>query len=111
MDVTVEEDAQLLLNCHMWANPQVAGVSWTLNGSSVDLEESGLTISADGFYSKLSTEKAERGRHEGTYQCSMAYLSEAYTKTFHVKLTGPFPVLLPATPTFHLTVVMVCIHR
>lgn len=93
-DVTVEEEAQVLLSCHMWANPQVADVSWTLNGSSVDLEDSGLTLTVDGLYSQLSTDKAERGRHEGTYQCSTVYFSKVYTKTFKVKLTGQSSVLL-----------------
>lgn len=87
-DVTVEEEAQLVLACDIWANPQVSAVTWTVNGSSVDLEESGLTLTNDGFHSKLSTGKAERGRHEGTYQCSMTYFSKHYSQTFTVKLTG-----------------------
>lgn len=88
MDVTVEDEAELHLTCDIWANPQVSNVFWTLNGSNVDLEESGLILTNDGLTTKLSTWKAERGRHEGAYQCSATYLSKDYTKTFNVKLTG-----------------------
>lgn len=104
VDLTVEEEAQLLLSCNIWANPQVSEVHWKVNGSNVDLEESGLMLTNDGYWTKLSTGKAERGRHEGTYQCSMTYFSKVYTQTFNVKLAGQLKVFcwkheaLPATP-------------
>lgn len=83
----MEEEDVLLLDCNIWANPPVSAV-WTLNESKVDLEEGGFTITNDGFNSKLSAKKAERSRHEGTYQCSTDYSTGKYSKTFVVKLTG-----------------------
>lgn len=90
VDMVVEEDAELLLNCDIWANPRVSNVFWTQNGSAVDLEESGLTVSTDGSDSRLYAPKAQRGRHEGTYQCSVTYFSDVHTKVFNVTLTGQF---------------------
>lgn len=78
----------LLLDCNIWANPPVSAVFWTLNESKVDLEEGSFAITTDGFNSKLSAKHAERGRHEGTYQCSTDYSNGKYAKTFVVKLTG-----------------------
>lgn len=91
-DITVEEEAEFHLTCDIWANPKVSNVLWTVNGSSVDLEEIGLQFTNDGFKTKLSTWKAERGRHEGAYECSVTYFSEVYSKTFNVKLTGQLTV-------------------
>lgn len=84
----MEEEAVLLLDCNIWANPPVSAVSWTLNGSKVDLEEGGFSITNDGFKSKLSAQHAERSKHEGTYECSADYFTGNYTKTFIVQLTG-----------------------
>lgn len=78
----------LLLDCNVWANPPVSAVTWTLNGSKVDLEEGGFAITNDGFNSKLSAKRAERSRHEGTYKCSTDHSTGNYSKTFIVKLTG-----------------------
>ncbi|XP_075887494.1 transmembrane and immunoglobulin domain-containing protein 1 [Nelusetta ayraudi] len=95
-DITVEEEAEFHLTCDIWANPIVSNVVWTVNDSSVDLEEIGLQLTNDGFKTKLSTWKAERGRHEGAYKCSVTYFSEMYSKTFNLKLTDKtlkFPLM------------------
>lgn len=84
----MEEEDVLVLDCNIWANPSVSAVSWTQNGSKVDLEEGGFAITNDGFNSKLSAKRAERSKHEGRYQCSTDYSNRKYTKTFVVKLTG-----------------------
>lgn len=84
----MEEEAEFHLTCDIWANPMVSNVVWTLNDSSVDLEEVGLLFTNDGFKTKLSSWKAERGRHEGTYSCSVTYFSKKYSKIFNLKLTG-----------------------
>lgn len=89
----MEEEAEFHLTCDIWANPKASNVFWTVNGSNVDLEEIGMRFTNDGYYSKLSTWKAERGRHEGTYQCYATYFSQVYTKTFNVKLTGQLSFL------------------
>ncbi|XP_076605803.1 transmembrane and immunoglobulin domain-containing protein 1 [Chaetodon auriga] len=88
-DVSVEEEAELVLLCDIWANPPVSSVSWTLNGSEVDLLAGGFTVTTDGFTSTLSANKAEKEFHEGTYQClanSPKYGEKK--KLFHVTLTG-----------------------
>lgn len=89
--VMVEEEAELLLQCDIWANPPVSSVSWTLNGIRVDLEAGGFTVSNDGFKSRLSANKAEKRLHEGTYQCSASSsIYGVHTKLFYVTLTGQF---------------------
>ncbi|XP_070839645.1 transmembrane and immunoglobulin domain-containing protein 1 [Chaetodon trifascialis] len=88
-NVSVEEEAHLVLQCDIRANPPVSSVSWTLNGSKVDLLAGGFTVTTDGFTSKLSTNKAEKNFHEGTYQClanSPKYGEQK--KLFHVTLTA-----------------------
>lgn len=90
-EVTVEEEAELLLECDIRANPPVFSVSWTLNGSKVELEAGGFTESNDGFKTKLSASNVEKTLHEGTYQCSTnSTLYGAHNKIFLVKLTGQF---------------------
>lgn len=89
-NITVEEEAEFHLTCDIWANPEVSDVVWRVNKSIVNLEEIGMLFTNDGFKTELSTWKAERGRHEGAYECSVTYFSEVYTKTFNVKLTGQF---------------------
>lgn len=84
----MEEEAEFHLTCDIWANPIVSNVVWTVNDSRVDLEEVGLQFSNDGLKTKLSSWKAERGRHEGAYKCSATYFSTVYSKTFNLKLTG-----------------------
>lgn len=116
LNVTVEEDAELQLLCDIRANPIVSRVSWTLNGSSVDLEKSGLTLTNNGFHSKLSAWMAERGRHEGTYTCTATYSSQDYTKTFHVKLidkTMKFPLypMIAGIVIVVLTVILAILSR
>ncbi|TMS14631.1 Transmembrane and immunoglobulin domain-containing protein 1 [Larimichthys crocea] len=87
--VMVEEEAELLLQCDIWANPPVSSVSWTLNGIRVDLEAGGFTVSNDGFKSRLSANKAEKRLHEGTYQCSASSsIYGVHTKLFYVTLTA-----------------------
>ncbi|XP_054482552.1 transmembrane and immunoglobulin domain-containing protein 1 isoform X2 [Anoplopoma fimbria] len=68
-EVVVEEEAELILRCNIWANPPVSSVSWTLNGSVVDLFTDGFLLTNDGFTSQLTAHRVERSLHEGTYQC------------------------------------------
>lgn len=115
-DITVEEEAEFHLTCDIWANPKVSNVLWTVNGSSVDLEESGLQFTNDGFKTKLSTWKAERVRHEGAYECSVSYFSKEYTKTFNVKLTDrtlkfPLMPMIAAIVIVALTVLLAILSR
>uniref|UniRef100_A0A3Q4BV64 Ig-like domain-containing protein n=1 Tax=Mola mola TaxID=94237 RepID=A0A3Q4BV64_MOLML len=96
-EVTVEEEAVLLLQCDTLANPPVSSVSWTVNGSKVNLEESGMAETNDGFKSKLTANKVERRLHEGTFNCSaVSSMYGVHTKTFYVKVTDKtikFPLM------------------
>lgn len=96
-EVTVEEEAELILSCDIWANPPVSSVVWALNGSMVDLLAGGFVVSTDGFTSQLIASKVERSLHEGTYQCT-AHSSKygAHHKTFYVTATDKtikFPLM------------------
>lgn len=105
-DVTVEEDAVLLLQCNTLANPQVTSVSWTVNGSKVDLEESAMAETNDGLTSKLIANKVERRLHEGTFKCSANSPTYGmHTKTFYVKVTGQFPRSPFPKPHLHVALV------
>ncbi|XP_068186551.1 transmembrane and immunoglobulin domain-containing protein 1 [Antennarius striatus] len=96
-DIVTEEEALLLLQCNIRANPPVSYVSWTLNGNEVDLEASGFTVTTDGFETQLSAQKAKRGLHDGTYQCvATSPLYGVHTKLFFVSLTDmtiKFPLI------------------
>lgn len=95
-DVTVEEEAELVLGCDIRANPRVSSVSWTLNGSAVDLLAYGLSVTSDGLTTQLIAGSVERSLHEGRYQCTV--ISPKYgerSKTFTVTVTGQFCTLSP----------------
>lgn len=88
-EVTVGEEAELFLQCDILANPPVTSVSWTLNGSIVDLLAGGFTVYSDGFTSQLKASRVERSSHEGTYECKAT--SPIYgerSKLFRVTVTG-----------------------
>uniref|UniRef100_A0A3Q2GCH6 Transmembrane and immunoglobulin domain containing 1 n=1 Tax=Cyprinodon variegatus TaxID=28743 RepID=A0A3Q2GCH6_CYPVA len=96
--VTVEEEAVLLLECDMRANPAITAVMWKLNGSMVDLT-AGFTVTNDGITSQLNVKKVERSQHEGLYQCTT--LSPMYgdkSKTFKVTVTDK-TMKFPLMPT------------
>ncbi|KAM9348850.1 transmembrane and immunoglobulin domain-containing protein 1 [Symphorus nematophorus] len=95
-EVTVEEEAELLLQCDIWANPPVSSLSWAVNGSQVDLIAGGFTVTSDGFKTQLSAGKVEKGLHGGSYQCSAVYNSREHTKVFYVTVTDKtikFPLM------------------
>uniref|UniRef100_UPI0037E74EB8 transmembrane and immunoglobulin domain-containing protein 1 n=1 Tax=Semicossyphus pulcher TaxID=241346 RepID=UPI0037E74EB8 len=96
-EVTVEEEAVLLLKCDIWANPQVTLVDWTLNGSKVDLLEGAFMVTKDGFTSQLSTSSVDRSLHDGTYQCTAdSPMYGQHVKIFHVTVvdkTLKFPMM------------------
>ncbi|XP_041808684.1 transmembrane and immunoglobulin domain-containing protein 1 [Chelmon rostratus] len=88
-EVSVEEEAELLLQCDIRANPPVSSVSWRLNGKEVDLLAAGIKVTTDGFATKLSANRATKSLHEGTYQCSVNSPKYGeHTKLFHVTLTA-----------------------
>uniref|UniRef100_A0A3B5AL90 Transmembrane and immunoglobulin domain containing 1 n=1 Tax=Stegastes partitus TaxID=144197 RepID=A0A3B5AL90_9TELE len=96
-EVTVEEEAELVLRCDIWANPPVSSVVWVQNGSLVDLLAGGFIVNTDGHASELRATKVERSLHVGTYQCT-AHSSKygAFTKTFPVTVTDKtikFPLM------------------
>ncbi|XP_075957579.1 transmembrane and immunoglobulin domain-containing protein 1 [Anarhichas minor] len=96
-EVAVEEEAELVLRCDVWANPPLSSVSWTLNGSAVDLVASGFLLTNDGFTSKLIANSVEKILHEGTYQCTAnSPLYGEHSKQFSVTVTGTtmkFPLM------------------
>lgn len=88
-EVTVEDESVLALRCDIWANPPVSSVSWTLNGSAVDLLAGGFTVTNDGFTSQLITNSVEKSLHEGTYQCTANFpVFGEHSKIFKVTVTG-----------------------
>ncbi|XP_044077774.1 transmembrane and immunoglobulin domain-containing protein 1 [Siniperca chuatsi] len=96
-EVVVEAEAELVLRCDIWANPPVSSISWTLNGSTVDLKAGGFTVTNDGFTSQLSANFVEKSLHEGTYQCTVdSPIYGEHSKMFNVTVTEKtmkFPLL------------------
>lgn len=87
-DVLVEQEAGLVLQCDILANPPVSNVSWTLNGSTVDLFGGGFSMTTDGSTTQLRVSSVERSLHEGTYQCAAdCFNGEKRNKRFHVTVT------------------------
>ncbi|XP_030603128.1 transmembrane and immunoglobulin domain-containing protein 1-like [Archocentrus centrarchus] len=88
-EVTVEEEGVLVLECDIRANPLLSSVTWTLNGSLVDLRAGGFTVINNGLTSQLKASKVEKSLHEGMYQCTV--VSPMYgvrNKLFQVTTTG-----------------------
>lgn len=87
-NMTVEEEAVLVLQCDIQANPPVSSVSWTLNGSKVDLLAGGFMVSNDGLTTQLSANSVEQSLHEGTYQCTAdSPIYGGHSQLFHVTVT------------------------
>ncbi|KAF3840803.1 hypothetical protein F7725_006665, partial [Dissostichus mawsoni] len=87
-EVSVEEESMLVLWCDIWANPPVSSVSWSLNGSAVDLLAGGFSVTNDGFTSTISADRVEKSLHEGTYQCTAeSPIYGSHSKKFIVTLT------------------------
>ncbi|XP_068600415.1 transmembrane and immunoglobulin domain-containing protein 1 [Brachionichthys hirsutus] len=116
-DVLVEEETVLILQCDIWANPAVSSVSWTLNGSQVDLGAGGFSVTNDEFLSQLSAQKATRGLHDGTFQClANSSIYGVHTKLFFVSLTDKtikFPLIpmIAGLVVVGLTVLLAVIAR
>ncbi|KAL6098636.1 uncharacterized protein ACO6RY_17730 [Pungitius sinensis] len=107
-EVAVEEEAELVLQCDSWANPPVSSLSWTLNGSVVDLIAGGFTLTNDGFTSKLTADFVEKGLHEGTYQCiATSPIYGESSRQFRVTVTEK-TLKLPLNPII-AGVVVVCL--
>ncbi|XP_068572599.1 transmembrane and immunoglobulin domain-containing protein 1 [Cebidichthys violaceus] len=107
-EVAVEEEAELVLRCDIWANPTVSSVSWTLNGSAVDLVAGGFSLTNDGFTSQLTTNSVERSLHEGTYQCTVkSPIYGEHSKQFSVTVTGK-TLKVPLMPMI-AGIVVVCL--
>lgn len=96
-EVTLEEEEVLVLSCDIWANPQITSVSWTLNGSTVDIFGGGFTLTNDGSTGQLSTISVDRSLHQGTYQCSVnSTMYGPFSKVFTVTVTDKtvkFPLM------------------
>ncbi|XP_029304475.1 transmembrane and immunoglobulin domain-containing protein 1 [Cottoperca gobio] len=69
-EVVVEEEAMLVLQCDILANPPVSSVSWAFNGSEVDLLSGGFSLTNDGFTSQLTANRVKKSLQEGTYHCT-----------------------------------------
>ncbi|XP_026184404.1 transmembrane and immunoglobulin domain-containing protein 1 [Mastacembelus armatus] len=96
-EVAVEDEATLVMQCDIWANPPVSSISWTLNGKTVDLSAGGFTVTTDAFTSQLTANSVEKSFHEGTYQCTAdSPIYGKHSKLFHVTVvekTIKFPLL------------------
>ncbi|KAI3373671.1 hypothetical protein L3Q82_022261 [Scortum barcoo] len=98
-EVTVEEEAVLVLRCDIWANPQVSSVSWTLNGTTVDLLAGGFMVTNDGYTSQITAKKVDKSLHEGTYKCTaISPIYGEHSKTFSVTVTDK-TLKFPLMPT------------
>ncbi|XP_076025251.1 transmembrane and immunoglobulin domain-containing protein 1 [Genypterus blacodes] len=96
-EVLVEELEALVLQCDIWSNPPVSSVTWTQNGSSLDLTAGGFTATTDGFTAQLISNSAERSLHQGAYQCTAKTpKNEIFSKIFNVIVTDKtlkFPLM------------------
>nr|XP_040037088.1 transmembrane and immunoglobulin domain-containing protein 1-like [Gasterosteus aculeatus aculeatus] len=107
-EVEVEEEAELVLRCDSWANPPVSSLSWTLNGSVVDLTVGRFSLTNDGCTSQLSANLVEKGLHEGTYQCiATSPIYGESSRQFRVTVTEK-TLKLPLYPII-AGVVVVCL--
>uniref|UniRef100_A0A8C5G030 Ig-like domain-containing protein n=1 Tax=Gouania willdenowi TaxID=441366 RepID=A0A8C5G030_GOUWI len=111
--ITVENEAMLVLQCDIWANPPVSSVKWTMNGTAVDLVGGGFILTNDGFKSQLAAGSVEESLHQGTYQC-MA--DGKYSKLFHVTVTEKtmkFPLypMIAAVVVVSLTTILAVVAR
>ncbi|XP_047462105.1 transmembrane and immunoglobulin domain-containing protein 1 [Mugil cephalus] len=107
-DVVVEEEAELVLQCNIQANPPVSSVSWTHNGTAVDLLAGGFSVTNDGFTSQLRSRFGERGLHEGTYSCTaVSPKYGSHSKVFHVSVTDK-TIKFPLMPMI-AGIVVVCL--
>ncbi|CAK6953883.1 transmembrane and immunoglobulin domain-containing protein 1 [Scomber scombrus] len=87
-EVAVEDGAMLVLQCDIWANPPVSSLSWTLNGSAVDLFASGFAVTNDGFTTQLTANSADASLHEGAYRCTAnSPFHGEHSKDFQVRVT------------------------
>ncbi|KAM8835000.1 transmembrane and immunoglobulin domain-containing protein 1 [Synchiropus picturatus] len=114
--VTVEEETALALSCGVQANPPVSSVKWSINGSAVDLVESGFSVSSDGVTSVLSTAVAQRSLHAGTYQClATSPIYGTRTKSFQVTVadrsTFPLMPIIAGVVVICLTAVLAVLSR
>lgn len=71
VEVTVEEEADLVLECDTRANPLVSSVTWSLNGSLVDLLADGFSVINNGLISQLTANKVKKSLHGGMYTCTV----------------------------------------
>lgn len=79
----------LVLRCDIWANPPVSSVSWTFNGSRVDLLTGGFAVTHDGFTTQLTTNSVDASLHEGAYRCTAHSPDHGdHSKNFQVTVTG-----------------------
>lgn len=75
----------------MRANPLLSSMSWTLNGTTVDLIAGGFTVTNDGVTSVLRARKVVRGVHGGVYECTATSpIYNSSSKVFNVIVTGQF---------------------
>lgn len=87
-EMTVEEEAKMVLECNIDAVPAVSAVLWTLNGTEVDLREGKFSLTNNGLMSQLSTGKVQRSLHEGTYSCRAdSPMYGPQTKVFIINVT------------------------
>lgn len=95
-NVTIEEEAELLLSCDTRANPPVS-VSWQRDGDLLDLSIRGLTVTNDGVTTQLRVRRVKRDWHQGTYECvTVSAMYGTSSRLFHVEVTDKtikFPVM------------------
>ncbi|KAM9788496.1 transmembrane and immunoglobulin domain-containing protein 1 [Neosynchiropus ocellatus] len=114
--VTVEEETGLALSCGVQANPPVSSVKWTINGSVVDLVESGFSVSSDGVTCVLSAAVAQRSLHAGAYECvATSPVYGTRTKSFQVTVadrnTFPLMPIIAGVVVICLTAVLAALSR
>ncbi|XP_071754216.1 transmembrane and immunoglobulin domain-containing protein 1 [Centroberyx gerrardi] len=105
--VAVEEEAELVLQCDVRANPPVS-VSWQQEGSLLDLSTGGFMLSSDGFTTQLTVNRVDRSLHQGAYECVI--VSSIYgprSKIFQVTVNDK-TMKFPLMPMVAGLVVVVC---
>ncbi|XP_046873472.1 transmembrane and immunoglobulin domain-containing protein 1 [Hypomesus transpacificus] len=106
-EVSVEEEAELALECNVHANP-VVSVSWQQHGKALDLSGGKFVVTNDGYKSRLTVLRVDRSMHQGTYVCvTSSDVHGTQSQTFNVTVTDK-TIKFPLMPMIAGLVVVFC---
>ncbi|XP_029924998.1 transmembrane and immunoglobulin domain-containing protein 1 [Myripristis murdjan] len=95
-EVTVEEQAVLVLQCDIQSNPHVS-VLWLKEENQLDLSVGSFVVTSNGFTTELRVNKVDRRLHQGKYECkTVSHVYGTRSKVFNVTVedkTLKFPLM------------------